>query len=136
MSGPGGLASALRTGLLEHPYGTPSLPLDIGVSASIPAHIRRAVTLRDRHCGWPGCGRPASASDVHHIKHKGHGGETSVSNCALLCEFHHETCVHRWGWGIILHPDGTLEARSPDGRQVVRSHAPPPHRGNPRTRGG
>ena len=26
VSGPGGLASALRTGLLEHPYSTPSLP--------------------------------------------------------------------------------------------------------------
>jgi hypothetical protein len=134
VSGPVGLASALRTGLLEHPYGTPSLPLDIGVAASIPAHIRRAVSLRDRHCAWPGgCDRPATASDVHHIRHKGHGGETSVSNCALLCEFHHETCVHRWGWEITLHPDGTMEACSPDGTQVVRSHAPPPRSGKPRT---
>jgi hypothetical protein len=30
VSGPAGLASALRTGLLEHPFSTPSLPLDIG----------------------------------------------------------------------------------------------------------
>ena len=28
VSGPGGLASALRTGLLERPYSTPSFPLD------------------------------------------------------------------------------------------------------------
>jgi hypothetical protein len=126
VSGPGGLASALRTGLLEYPYSTPSLPLDIGFSDSSPGHIRRAVMLRDRHCAWPGgCDRPAAASDVHHIRHKSDGGETSVQNCGIFCEFHHETCIHRWGWKIILHPDGTMEARSPDGRQVVRNHAPP-----------
>jgi hypothetical protein len=126
VSGPGGLASALRTGLLDHPFSTPSLPLDIGFADSIPGHIRRAVMLRDQHCSWPGgCSRPASASDVHHIKHKSDGGETSVQNCALYCEFHHETCIHRWGWQVTLHPDGTTEARSPDGRQVLRNHAPP-----------
>ena len=126
VSGPGGLASALRTGLLEHPYSTPSLPLDIGVSDSIPGQIRRAVILRDKHCAWPGgCDRPPSASDVHHIRHKSHGGETSLHNCALFCEFHHEICIHRWGWKIILHPDGTMEAHSPNGEKVLRTHAPP-----------
>jgi uncharacterized protein DUF222 len=129
VSGPGGLASALRTGLLEHPYSTPSLPLDIGFSDSIPGHIRRAVRLRDQHCAWPGgCDRPASAADVHHIRHKRDGGATSVYNCGLFCEFHHETCIHRWGWAVILHPDGVMEARSPDGSQVLRGHAPPNQR--------
>jgi hypothetical protein len=129
VSGPAGLASALRTGLLEHPFSTPSLPLDIGYADSIPGQIRRAVTLRDRHCAWPGgCDRPAAASDVHHIRHKRDGGETSIWNCALYCEYHHEICIHRWGWMITLRPDGTTEARSPDGRQVLRSHAPPPRR--------
>ncbi len=129
VSGPGGLASALRTGLLEHPYSTPSLPLDIGAADSIPGHIRRAVMLRDRHCAWPGgCDRPATASDVHHIRHKSNGGETSVQNCAMYCEYHHETCIHRWGWQVTLHPDGTMEARSPDGRQILRNHAPPNRR--------
>ena len=85
--------------------------------------------LRDRHCAWPGgCDRPASASDVHHIRHKSDGGETSVWNCAMYCEFHHETCIHRWGWQVTLHPDGTMEARSPDGSQVLRNHAPPNQR--------
>ena len=126
VSGPGGLASALRTGLLEHPFNTRSLPLDIGCADSIPGQIRRAVILRDQHCAWPGgCDRPASASDVHHIRHKKDGGETSLHNLGLFCEFHHETCIHRWGWQVTLHPDGSMEARSPDGRQVLRSHAPP-----------
>ena len=125
VSGPAGIAAVLRQGLLEKPYNTPSLPLDIGYSDSIPAHIRRAVLLRDRACAWPRCGRPAVHCDVHHLRHKADGGETSLANCVLLCSFHHDVCVHRRGWQLTLHPDGTTEARSPDGRQVLRSHAPP-----------
>ena len=48
VSGPAGVAAVLRQGLLDKPYNTPSLPLDIGYTDSIPAHIRRAVLLRDR----------------------------------------------------------------------------------------
>lgn len=70
----------------------------------------------------------AAACDVHHIRHKSDGGETSIHNCGLFCEFHHETCIHRWGWEVILHPDGAMEARSPDGRQVLRKHDPPNQR--------
>ena len=128
VSGPAGVAAILRQGLLDKPYNTPSLPLDIGYSDSIPAHIRRAVLLRDKRCAWPRCGRPAVHCDVHHLRHKQDGGETSVANCVLLCQFHHDVCIHRNGWQLTLHPDGTTEARSPDGRHILRSHAPPsPH---------
>jgi len=124
VSGPNGLASTLRTGLLQPPFNTPSLPLDVGYSDDIPAHIRRAVTLRDKHCAWPGCGKPACYCDVHHIVHKEDGGKTSVSDCILLCQFHHDICIHRWNWQIILHPDGTTSAYGPHG-QVLHSHSPP-----------
>jgi hypothetical protein len=125
VSGPGGLASALRTGLLEPPYNTPSLPLDIGYSDSIPAHIRRGVALRDKHCAWPGgCDTPAAACDVHHLTHKKDGGPTSVQDCALFCKFHHHICIHVEGWQVILHPDGTVEAISPDGKQTLRKQPP------------
>jgi hypothetical protein len=128
VSGPAGIAAILRQGLLDQPYSTPSRPQDIGCSDSIPAHIRRAVLLRDKRCAWPKCGRPAVYCDVHHLRHKQDGGETSIENMALVCQFHHDVCIHRRGWQLILHPDGTTEARSPDGRQVLRSHAPPsPH---------
>ncbi|MGC1755049.1 MAG: HNH endonuclease signature motif containing protein, partial [Trebonia sp.] len=73
--------------LLAPPYNTPSLPLDIGYSDSIPASIRRAVQLRDRGCAWPRCGRPAAWCDVHHLQHKKVGGKTAVSECVLLCQF-------------------------------------------------
>ena len=124
VSGPSGIAGWLRTSLLAPPYNTPSLPLDIGYSDSIPASIRRAVLLRDRGCAWPRCGRPAAWCDVHHLTHKADGGETSVSQCVLLCQFHHDVCIHRWGWRLVLHPDGTTTAHGPQG-QVLHSHSPP-----------
>src|SRR6516165_5178087 len=124
VSGPAGLAAVLRAGLLEAPYNTPSLPLDIGYSDGIPAHIRRAVLLRDRTCAWPRCGRPAVYCDVHHLRHKKDGGATSAKDCVLLCQFHHDVCIHRQGWRLILHPDGTTTAYGPHG-QVLHSHSPP-----------
>ncbi len=124
VSGPAGIAATLRTGLLSHPWNTPSLPLDIGWSDSIPAHIRRAVLFRDRHCAWPKCKRHAAWCDVHHLVHQADGGDTSVSNCVLLCQFHHDVCIHRNGWRIVLHPDGTTTAHGPKG-QVLHSHSPP-----------
>jgi Domain of unknown function (DUF222) len=122
VSGPAGVTAVLRRGLLDKPYNTPSLPLDIGYSKSIPPSIRRAVLLRDRACAWPQCDRPAAHCDVHHLRHQRDGGETSIQNCILLCQFHHDVCVHRRGWQVTLHPDGTTEARSPDGKHILHSH--------------
>jgi hypothetical protein len=48
------LASFLRTRQLGARLAGPSLPLDVGHSAEIPAAIRRAVILRDQHCRWAG----------------------------------------------------------------------------------
>jgi hypothetical protein len=44
----------------------------------------------------------------------------------LLCSFHHLVAVHRWEWGIDLHPDGTVTATSPGGDRTLHSHGPPP----------
>jgi hypothetical protein len=131
VSGPGGLASFLRTQQLGARLSGPSLPLDVGHSAEIPAAIRRAVILRDQHCRWAGgCDQPASACEVHHVTHLADGGKTSVDGCALYCFFHHHVAIHQWGWTVTLHPDGTTTARSPDGTKVLHSHRPnaPPAR--------
>jgi hypothetical protein len=129
LSGPAGLAAYLRTTVLATPYASTSLPLDVGYAETIPAHIRRAVILRDKHCRWSGgCDRPASACQVHHLVRKADGGKTSVRECILLSEFHHLICIHQWGWTLSLNPDGTTEAKSPHG-QVLRSHGPPARAG-------
>ncbi len=127
VSGPGALASALRRSLLGAPLNTKSVPLDIGYSATIPEPIRRAVILRDKRCAWSGgCDRRPAATDVHHVKHKKDGGPTSARDCALLCNYHHDVCVHRLGWKFELLPDGSTRATSPDGATILRSHPPPP----------
>jgi hypothetical protein len=125
-SGPGALASALRRGLLGKPLNTRSAILDIGYADTIPDYIRKAVIARDKGCAWPGCNRRPAHCDVHHVKHKKHGGKTSSTDCVMLCQYHHDICVHRLGWEIELLPDGSTRATSPDGKTILRSHPPPP----------
>ena len=130
LSGPGGLAGFLRRRQLGARLGGPSLPLDIGVSQSIPASIRNAVILRDKHCQWAGrCNQPASACQVHHVRHKKNGGKTSTKDCVLLCFFHHQVVIHRWGWTLVLNPDGTTTAWNKDRTKVLHSHSPPARAG-------
>jgi hypothetical protein len=130
LSGPGGLASFLRRRQLGARLGGPSLPLDIGYSESVPAGIRNAVILRDRKCRWAGgCDQPAGACEVHHIKHKANGGKTSTKDCVLLCTFHHQIAIHRWGWTLVLNPDGTTTAWNKDKTKVLHSHGPPARAG-------
>jgi hypothetical protein len=130
LSGPGGLASFLRRRELGARLGGPSQPLDIGYSNDVPAGIRNAVKARDLKCQWAGgCDQPASACEVHHLKHKGHGGETSLDNCILICFFHHQVMIHRMRWTLVRNPDGTTTAWNRDRSKVLRSHSPPARAG-------
>ena len=135
LSGPGGLASWLRRAQLPGgPAATPSLPLDVPfpldtgeAEPAIPAHLRRAATTRHPHCAFPGCGQPASLCQIHHLIPRSHGGPTALHNLVPLCAFHHLTVIHRWGWTLTLHPDGTTTATSPDRQRTFQSHGPPGH---------
>jgi hypothetical protein len=130
LSGPGGLASFLRRRQLGARLGGPSLPLDIGYAETVPAGIRNAVLLRDRHCEWAGgCTQPAGACEVHHTTHKANGGKTSVKDCVLLCPFHHQVVIHRWGWTLVVNPDGTTTAWNKNKTKVLHSHGPPARAG-------
>ncbi|WNG82527.1 DUF222 domain-containing protein [Mycobacterium sp. ITM-2016-00316] len=80
-------------------------PLDVGRAERLftPA-IRKGLAVRDRGCAHPGCGRPVSWCDAHHITPWSSGGYTSIDNGVLLCRLHH-TAIHHGGWQVYLGAD-------------------------------
>ena len=103
--------------------------LDVGRQTSRwPIAIRRAITVRDRGCTFPGCDRPPSWTDIHHCVPWSDDGKTSVDNGALLCRRHH-TFVHQHHWHITIdngkpttrRPDGSPVHTSNDGNPMLRS---------------
>ena len=60
-------------------------------------HQRRALLARDGGCIFPGCDRPASWCDVHHVDEWDANGPTDIDNIGLLCRHHHRV-THRPGW--------------------------------------
>jgi hypothetical protein len=81
--------------------------------------LRRSVKLRDGHCRFPGCRAPARWCDVHHVIHWLDGGETSETNCVLLCRRHH-VLIHEGGWRLRRERDGTVGAERRPQRLRVR----------------
>ncbi|MCV7431316.1 HNH endonuclease signature motif containing protein [Mycolicibacterium bacteremicum] len=81
------------------------VPLDVGRAERLftPA-IRKALGVRDGGCAHPGCGRPVSWCDAHHIRPWSEGGCTSLDNGVLLCRLHH-TLIHHGGWTVYLGRD-------------------------------
>ncbi len=101
-----------------------SAPLDVGRRTQVvPAHLRRAVVVRDRGCRFPGCGRPHAWCDAHHVLHWADGGETSLANLVLLCRPHHRL-VHERGFTLAME-DGAPTFRRPDGSMIDDGRAPP-----------
>jgi hypothetical protein len=65
--------------------------------------------------------------DAHHIHHWANGGETKLSNLALLCRFHHRQ-VHEGRVAIQVLDDGALRFLKPDGQSfdgVAPDHTRP-----------
>jgi hypothetical protein len=78
-----------------------SLIIDVGrATQKIPVALRRALRIRDGHCRWPGCERPPSYCDGHHMWHWVNGGPTDLDNVVLLCKRHHRM-VHEGGWQLV-----------------------------------
>ncbi|OMQ16293.1 endonuclease [Modestobacter sp. VKM Ac-2676] len=98
--------------------GPDGTPLDLGRDHRVVTPgLRRAVERRDKNCVFAGCGAPTWWCDVHHLIHWLHGGETSLSNSALLCERHH-TKVHH-GFRVERQPDGRWRTWRPDGTEIL-----------------
>ena len=85
-----------------------SVVIDVGqAERTIRGPKRRALVARDQHCQWPGCERPASWCDGHHIVFWMHGGGDELENLCLLCTRHHWK-VHEGGWKLIRTDEGNI----------------------------
>ena len=60
---------------------------------------KTALAARDGGCMWPGCDRPPSWTEAHHVDHHHKGGKTTIENGILLCRFHH-LLLHNNHWNI------------------------------------
>jgi hypothetical protein len=101
-----------------------SEPLDVGRRTPLisPA-LRRAVIVRDGHCRFPGCDRPHTWCDAHHIVHWADGGTTGLRNLMLLCRRHHRM-IHRLGGFRLVVEEGDPVFRRPDG-SPLEDRVPP-----------
>ncbi|OZF36342.1 HNH endonuclease signature motif containing protein [Rhodococcus sp. 14-2483-1-2] len=75
-----------------------------------------AVRLRDKHCRFPGCHRPAARCQLDHITPFDHtnplgGGWTTVNNLQCLCEYHHSVKTAGY-WTATMLPGGAILWRS------------------------
>ncbi len=90
-----------------------SVVIDVGrAERTIKGPRRRALIARDQHCQWPGCDRPASFCDGHHLVHWVFGGGGEIANQVLLCGRHHRL-VHEGGWQLVKAEDGNLMTIAP-----------------------
>jgi hypothetical protein len=118
-NGAGGLAGRLRAAIRLLPPalgGAPTQPLEVGrTTRTVAPAQRNALVVRDGGCAFPGCDRPQSWCEAHHLRHWAHGGPTDLANLALLCWAHHRA-VHEGGRRLQRAPDGRLRATPPHQR--------------------
>ena len=107
--------------------GTDSLPIGYGRARySVPRHLFRLTAQRDGGCRFPGCDRPVSYCDAHHLFHWRKGGPTNHDNLGMLCNRHHHI-VHRERVQVKLLPNADMHFTWPDGRhRETRPRGKPP----------
>jgi hypothetical protein len=88
--------------------GSDSTVIDVGrAKRTITGPQRKALKVRDRGCVWPGCDRPATWTEGHHLVHWIHNGPGNLPNLVLLCYRHH-WMVHEGEWQIVRADDGRM----------------------------
>jgi hypothetical protein len=80
------------------------------------------LQVRDRHCRFPGCRRPAQTCDIDHTIPYAQGGPTCLCNLEHFCTRHH-TVKHDTAWSVEQLPGGILRFTAPTRR--VHTTRPP-----------
>jgi len=92
---------ACESGTIPIIFDQNGQPLDLGREQRLYTTRQRiALAARDGGCRWPGCDRPPSWSEAHHINHwsRDHGN-TDIADGLLLCR-HHHMLLHNNHWNI------------------------------------
>ncbi|MCU0277719.1 MAG: HNH endonuclease [Candidatus Nanopelagicales bacterium] len=76
--------------------------------------LARRIRVRDRHCRFPGCRRPATRCDLDHVIPYP-TGRTHEANLAALCRYHHRLKTHT-PWQVRMLSGAILEWTSPRGQ--------------------
>lgn len=92
---------------------------------TVPAHLRKAVLLRDEQCRINSCASPID--EVHHLIFLSQGGPTTMDNLAGLCWFHHHM-IHHDNWTLTGNANDLLTLTNTTTRQRW-TNRPPPKRG-------
>ncbi|MEQ7127153.1 DUF222 domain-containing protein [Actinopolymorpha sp. B11F2] len=92
----------------SHAGEKPHLVIRIDGIRLFVGKTRRLLELRDRGCAFPGCDRPPSWCEGHHVIAWLKGGPTTVANGVLLCAFHHRL-THQGAWTVRIAGDGMPE---------------------------
>jgi hypothetical protein len=94
-------------------------PLDLGREQRLYSKRQRAVlAVSQGGCMAPGCDRPPSWCEVHHIRFWARdGGATDIRDGILLCK-HHHLLFHNNGWEIERDPDNRFWLIPPVGVDV------------------
>ena len=112
---------ACDAGMLPVVLGTDGEVLDLGRTARVFSPAQRiALAVRDGGCRWPGCDRPPSWCEAHHLDEWSHGGATDLNNGVLLCR-HHHLLIHNNGWKVLRSENG-LTVRPPAAVDPLRRH--------------
>jgi hypothetical protein len=108
------------------------MPLKVGRSRRLfTSGQRLGFAVRDKGCVFPGCDRPPSWCEAHHIGPWSRGGGTDLINGCLLCGYHHRL-IHRDDWQVMMAEDGHPQVIPPDwinpARQPIHNTYRHPHR--------
>ena len=109
-------------------------PVDVGREWRLYTGApRTALEIRDGGCVWPGCARPVSWCQIHHLIPWSEGGRTDQANGGLFC-WHHHRDIGAGEWDrfyyrgrIWLRPPARLDSnRRPRINPPTDHHHPEP----------
>jgi hypothetical protein len=117
---------ACEAGLVPIGFDTDGQVVNVGRDQRLFTKRQRiGMAARDGGCRFPGCNRPPSWTEAHHIdEFVRHRGRTDIADGILLCRFHH-MLVHNDGWRIVRERADYFAVPPPDPGRVRERIAMP-----------